>query len=283
MASSALTNRCVPFLCKLSRGAHSSSNNSNLTKNLPFSKNKSKSLTTKRSLQSIAHLKDTNGRIRNVMLDPIQVGARKISTDPCLSSVTLGELREAKYLSQKLQEKILRWIWEGESWSIFAENDIQITKVKLLPNFETLKIYWSATGRQYIDNVIQQTLDESVSAEIRGRMKSQNFPGEMMPRIEFIADMLHIQASELAAGQHSQHPPSTSHDAETNQNATELQRMKIQTGISSLKMIDPVSVNGANTDFHTYGEDYIERSQIQGLDYQTVLAEILKNPSSLRF
>merc|ERR1712228_372710 len=235
MASSALTNRCVPFLCKLSRGAHSSSNNSNLTKNLPFSKNKSKSLTTKRSLQSIAHLKDTNGRIRNVMLDPIQVGARKISTDPCLSSVTLGELREAKYLSQKLQEKILRWIWEGESWSIFAENDIQITK------------------------------------------------GEMMPRIEFIADMLHIQASELAAGQHSQHPPSTSHDAETNQSATELQRMKIQTGISSLKMIDPVSVNGANTDFHTYGEDHIERSQIQGLDYQTVLAEILKNPSSLRF
>merc|ERR1739838_423906 len=67
------------------------------------------------------------------------------------SDFTLGELRDAKFQSQKLQEKILRWIWEGESWSVFAENDIQITKVKLLPNFSTLRIHWSATGVQYTD------------------------------------------------------------------------------------------------------------------------------------
>jgi len=269
-------------MCKLGRGAHTSSNNSNLTKNIPFSKNNSQSLTTKRSLQSIAHLKDAKSRTRSGRFDPIQVGARKISTDPCLSSVTLGELREAKYLSQKLQEKVLRWIWEGESWSIFAENDIQITKVKLLPNFETLKIYWSATGIQYFDKAIQQTLDQSVSTEIGERMKSQNFSGEMMPRIQFVADMLHIQASEIAAGQHSQHPPSASHVAKTNQAAAELQRMKIETGISSLKAIDPLSINGMSSDCQYLGEDCLERSQIQGLDYRSVLAEILSSPSLQR-
>merc|ERR1719383_552494 len=137
MASSAITRKVFFSLCKLTRNAHTSSNNSKIGKNNPFSpKNsalQSNAVTTKRSLQSIAHVKDTKDRKRNAIFDPIAVGARNVSTDPCLSTITLGELREAKHQSQKLQERLLRWIWEGESWSIFAEYDIQITKVKLLP------------------------------------------------------------------------------------------------------------------------------------------------------
>merc|ERR1712142_1099922 len=114
------------------RNAHANSNSSGLPKKGTFSSIntalKNNSLTSRRSLQSIAQTKDVKGRRRHAINDAIDVGAKNIASDPCLSSVTLGELREAKYLSQKLQEKIMRWIWEGESWSVFAENDIQITR-----------------------------------------------------------------------------------------------------------------------------------------------------------
>ena len=133
MATSVFSKQCFLIMSKLSRGAHTSSSNAKVGKNNPFSPKKntipSHTVTTKRSLQSIAHVKDAKQRHRNAISDPIIVGARKISTDPCLSTVTLGELREAKYQSQKLQEKLFRWIWEGESWAVFAENNIQITKV----------------------------------------------------------------------------------------------------------------------------------------------------------
>jgi len=288
MASSALMRRCSSPLIKLSRNAHTtSSNDSKLTKISSSSlKNSLKinSLATKRSLQSIAHVKDAKGRNQNAVNDAIFVGARNISMDPCLSSVTLGELREAKYQSQKLQEKILRWIWEGESWSIFAENDVQITKVKLLPNFETLKIHWSATGVQFVDKVIQQSLDQEVSLEIEERMTCQeDFQGKRMPRIEFIADMSHIHATELAAGQHLQHPTLKNLDAKTNQRATELQTMKILTGISTLKMVEPITLNDANADSHDLEGDYVERTEIYGLDYQSVMNQILRDPFSARF
>lgn len=284
MASSALMRRCSsPLIIKLSRKAHTtSSNDSKLTKIGSSSlKNSLKinSLATKRSLQSIAHVKEARGRNQNAANDAISVGARNISMDPCLSSLTLGELREAKYQSQKLQEKILRWIWEGESWSIFAENDVQITKVKLLPNFETLKIHWSATGVQFVDKVIQQSLDQDVSLEIEERMTCQeDFQGKRMPRIEFIADMSHIHATELAAGEHLQHPTLKNLDAKTNQRATELQTMKILTGISTLKVVEPITLNGADLE-----GDCIERTEIYGLDYQAVLNQILRDPFSARF
>lgn len=284
MASSALMRRCSsPLIIKLSRKAHTtSSNDSKLTKISSSSlKNSLKinSLATKRSLQSIAHVKEARGRNQNAANDAISVGARNISMDPCLSSLTLGELREAKYQSQKLQEKILRWIWEGESWSIFAENDVQITKVKLLPNFETLKIHWSATGVQFVDKVIQQSLDQDVSLEIEERMTCQeDFQGKRMPRIEFIADMSHIHATELAAGEHLQHPTLKNLDAKTNQRATELQTMKILTGISTLKVVEPITLNGADLE-----GDCIERTEIYGLDYQAVLNQILRDPFSARF
>jgi len=229
-------------------------------------------VTTKRSLQSIAHVKDTKDRKRNAIFDPIAVGARNVSTDPCLSTITLGELREAKHQSQKLQERLLRWIWEGESWSIFAEYDIQITKVKLLPTFESLKIYWSATGAEYIDKVVQRSLDQSVSVEIKERMKSlSDFQNRAIPRIEFIA--------ELAAGQHLQHPSLQSSKSKCNDSTTELQKMKSHTGITSLKLVEPLASNGVNPDFLALEEDFIERREIHGLDYHAVLNEILKDPS----
>jgi len=282
MATSAFTRRCVFSVCSQSRKAHTNSNSSGFSKKGTFSSNntalKNNSLTSRRSLQSIAQTKNVKGRRRSAIHDAIEIGAKNIASDPCLSTVTLGELREAKYLSQKLQEKIMRWIWEGESWSVFAENDIQITRVKLLPDFETLKIYWSATGGQYVDKTIQRLLDESVSVDIEDRMKSQNLPGEIMPRIEFVADMLHLQASELASGKNLQHPPVSHHDKDS---FSELNMMKTQTGISSLKMVEATRANGANDEY--LEEDYFERSQIQGLDYKTVLAEILSNPSCPRY
>lgn len=284
MASSALTRNVFFSLCKSTRSAHTSSNNSKIGKNNPFSpKNnalRSNAVTTKRSLQSIAHVKDTKNRQRNAIFDPIAVGARNVSTDPCLSTITLGELREAKHQSQKLQERLLRWIWEGESWSIFAEYDIQITKVKLLPTFETFKIYWSATGAEYTDKVVQRSLDQSVAVEIKERMTTlSDFQNRAIPRIEFIADMSQIHASELAAGQHLQHPSLQSSKSKCNDGMTELQEMKAHTGITSLKLVEPLASNGANSDFLDLEEDFIERSEIQGLDYHTVLNEILKNPS----
>ena len=47
------------------------------------------------------------------------------------------------------------------------------------------------------------------------------------------------------------------------------------------QMVEPTLANGANVEY--LEEDFIERSQIQGLDYKTVLAEILNNPSCLRY
>jgi hypothetical protein len=224
-------------------------------------------------LQSIAHVKDVKKRNRNGIFDPIAVGARNVSTDPCLSDVTLGELREAKHLSQRLQEQIVRWIWEGDSWSIFAEYSVQITKVKLLPNFETLKIYWSGTGVQYIDKIVQNALCRSALPEIKERMESQrDFQGKKLPEIEFIVDMSHLLASELASGQNMQHP---SRDA-LNPSTLEWQNMINQTGITSLKMVDSITASGCS---EMLEDDNIERSVIQGLDYQSVLTEILRNPS----
>ena len=125
MATSAITRRCVFSAFAQCRNAHTNSNSSGLPKKGTFSSIntalKNNSLTSRRSLQSIAQTKDVKGRRRHAINDAIDVGAKNIASDPCLSSVTLGELREAKYLSQKLQEKIMRWIWEGESWSVFAE------------------------------------------------------------------------------------------------------------------------------------------------------------------
>jgi len=282
MATSVFSKQCFLIMSKLSRGAHTSSSNAKVGKNNPFSKKNtipSHTVTTKRSLQSIAHVKDAKQRHRNAISDPIIVGARKISTDPCLSTVTLGELREAKYQSQKLQEKLFRWIWEGESWAVFAENNIQITKVKLLPTFDKLKIYWSATGSRFTDKVIQETLDQVVLTEILDRMESQDFQGRAIPRIEFVADMSQIHASELAAGQHLQHPSVPSGNSKLNEN--ELTNMRILTGITSLKLLEPSTSNGTDTS-HSLEADQFERSEIQGLDYHTILNEILKNPTSHR-
>jgi len=280
MATFTLTKKCFASFCKLARCTHTSSNNSKIGKNNPFSLKihtlKSSAGTSKRSLQSIATVKDADKRHGNAICDPIAAGARSISTDPCLSNVTLGELREAKHQSLQLQEKILRWIWEGESWSVFAENDIQITKVKLLPTFDELKIYWSATGVQFMDKVIQESLDKDVAPEIKERIGSQkDFLDRLVPRIEFIADMSQIHASELAAGHHLQHPSLQT----CNSSATELQKMKNQTGITSLKMVKPMNSEDNNSNFLDLEEDCIERSEVKGLDYHAVLSEILKNPT----
>jgi len=254
-----------------------------------------KSLTSKRNLQSFAHLKDSKKLSKSNLFDPIAVGAKGISTDPCLSAVTLGELRDAKHQSQKLQERILRWIWEGESWTVFAENEVQITKVKLLPNLRTLKIYWSATGAPYIDKMIQKSLDESVSVEIEERMKyhedyqfrhesarpsTEDFNGSRLPEIQFVADMSQAHAAELASGNHLQHP-SRLDSISLKQSSEELAHMQCMTGISSLKAVEPICCDGENGsgDF----EEVTEKSEIHGLDYESVLAKLLQDPSSLRF
>lgn len=240
-----------------------------------------KSLTSKRNLQSFAHLKDSKKLSKSNLFDPIAVGAKGISTDPCLSAVTLGELRDAKHQSQKLQERILRWIWEGESWTVFAENEVQITKVKLLPNLRTLKIYWSATGAPYIDKMIQKSLDESVSVEIEERMKyHEDYQGSRLPEIQFVADMSQAHAAELASGNHLQHP-SRLDSISLKQISEELAHMQCMTGISSLKAVEPICSDGENGsgDF----EEVTEKSEIHGLDYESVLAKLLQDPSSLRF
>lgn len=240
-----------------------------------------KSLTSKRNLQSFAHLKDSKKLSKSNLFDPIAVGAKGISTDPCLSAVTLGELRDAKHQSQKLQERILRWIWEGESWTVFAENEVQITKVKLLPNLRTLKIYWSATGAPYIDKMIQKSLDESVSVEIEERMKyHEDYLGSRLPEIQFVADMSQAHAAELASGNHLQHP-SRLDSISLKQKSEELAHMQCMTGISSLKAVEPICCDGENGsgDF----EEVTEKSEIHGLDYESVLAKLLQDPSSLRF
>merc|ERR1739838_845133 len=118
MASSMLTKKLFSSLNQFVSFSHTNSNNSNFIKNGHFSA-KRNSLTSKRNLQSIARFRGAKEQRDGSVFDPIAVGARNISTDPCLSNVTLGELRDAKFQSQKLQEKILRWIWEGESWSVF--------------------------------------------------------------------------------------------------------------------------------------------------------------------
>jgi len=240
-----------------------------------------KSLTSKRNLQSFAHLKDSKKLSKSNLFDPIAVGAKGISTDPCLSAVTLGELRDAKHQSQKLQERILRWIWEGESWTVFAENEVQITKVKLLPNLRTLKIYWSATGAPYVDKMIQKSLDESVSVEIEERMKyHEDYQGSRLPEIQFVADMSQAHAAELASGNHLQHP-SRLDSISLKQSSEELAHMQCMTGISSLKAVEPICCDGENGsgDF----EEVTEKSEIHGLDYESVLAKLLQDPSSLRF
>jgi len=240
-----------------------------------------KSLTSKRNLQSFAHLKDSKKLSKSNLFDPIAVGAKGISTDPCLSAVTLGELRDAKHQSQKLQERILRWIWEGESWTVFAENEVQITKVKLLPNLRTLKIYWSATGAPYVDKMIQKSLDESVSVEIEERMKyHEDYQGSRLPAIQFVADMSQAHAAELASGNHLQHP-SRLDSISLKQSSEELAHMQCMTGISSLKAVEPICCDGENGsgDF----EEVTEKSEIHGLDYESVLAKLLQDPSSLRF
>lgn len=285
MATSVFSKQCFIRLSKLTRGAHTSSSSAKAGKNNPFLPKKStipsNAATTKRSLQSIAHVKDAKHRHRSAISDPIVVGSRNISTDPCLSTVTLGELREAKHQSQKIQEKLFRWIWEGESWAVFAENNIQITKVKLLPTFDRLKIYWSATGAEFMDRVIQETLDREVLTEIEDRMKSQDFQGRPIPQIEFVADMSQIYASELADGHHLQHPTKPSGNSKLNQN--ELLNMRILTGITSLKLLEPTTSNETDANCYSLEADQIERSEIQGLDYHAILNEILTNPSSNRF
>merc|ERR1739838_1164329 len=288
MASSMLTKKLFSYVNQFVRFSHTNSNNSNFIKNGHFSA-KRNSLTSKRNLQSIARFRGAKERRDGSVFDPIAVGARNISTDPCLSNVTLGELRDAKFQSQKLQEKILRWIWEGESWSVFAENDIQITKgelepdlkdnslqnkvVKLLPNFSTLRIHWSATGVQYTDKIVQQILDETVSLEIQERMESQEDYRNMKElQIEFVPDMSHIHAAEIAAGQHYQHPMRRGSIGD--KSSTELNKMKILTGIPSLKTLN-VTVDGGSLTFEPIEEKYTERSEIHGLDYHSVLEKNL--------
>jgi len=273
-----LTKKLFSPVNQFVRYSHTNSNNSNFIKNGQFS-SKRNSLTTKRNLQSIARFRGAKEQRDGSVYDPIAVGARNISTDPCLSNVTLGELRDAKFQSQKLQEKILRWIWEGESWSVFAENDIQITKVKLLPNFSTLRIHWSATGVQHTDKIVQQILDETVSVEIQERMDShEDYQNKRELQIEFVPDMSHVHAAEIAGGQHYQHP--TRRGSIGDQSSTDLNKMKILTGIPSLKTLDVVTVDGGSLAFEPIEEEYTERSEIHGLDYHSVLQEILQNPSS---
>jgi len=275
MASSTLLRRFTPH-CKLVRTSHTGPG-SNLTGKFPLNAKPAsltpKSMTSKRSLQSIAHLKNAKQVTKSNLFDPIDAGAKRISTDPCLSAVTLGELREAKHQSLKLQGRILRWIWEGESWSVFAENNVQITKVKLLPCFRTLKIYWSSTGVPYIDKMIQKSLDESVSIEIEERMKyHEDYQGTRLPDIEFVADMSQAHASDFACGRHMQHPNRlnrTSAELSTD----ELFQMQNISGISSLKALEPITVNGG---FGVLEEDYIEKSDIHGLDYESVMTKILQ-------
>jgi len=274
MASSTLFRIIIPRP-NLVRKSHTNSRNSNLSGNFPLSaKNTSlapKSLTSKRTLQSVAHLKDSKKIYKNKLFDPIAAGAKRISTDPYLSAVTLGELRDAKHLSQKLQERILRWIWEGESWSVFAENDVQITKVKLLPGLSKLKIYWSATGVEYVDKMIQISLDESVSFDIEERMKyHEDYQGIRLPEIEFVADLSQVHASEFAHGRHMQHP----------NRSDELSQLQSITGIQSLKALEPITVNGSNG-YGILEEDYTEKSEIHGLDYDAVMTKILQDQNSL--
>lgn len=285
MASTTLFRRITPR-CNLVRSSHTSSRNSNLTGIFPLpAKTASltpKPLTSKRSLQSIAHLKNATKLTKSNLFDPIDAGSKRVSTDPCLFAVTLGELREAKYQSKKLQERILRWIWEGESWSVFAENNVQITKVKLLPSLRTLKIYWSATGVQYIDKLIQKSLDESVSLEIEERMKyHKDYQGSRLPEIEFVADMSQAHASEFARGGHMQHPYRLNRTS-SKQSTEELFQMQNITGISSLKALEPITANGGNGSGVLLEEDYIEKSEIHGLDYNTVMAQLLQEDPLLR-
>jgi len=86
-----------------------------------------------------------------------------------------------------------------------------------------------------MDRVIQETLDREVLTEIEDRMKSQDFQGRPIPRIEFVADMSQIHATELADGHHLQHPSKPSGNSKLNQN--ELLNMRILTGITSLKVL----------------------------------------------
>lgn len=296
MMASLTTIRCFSPQCKLVRHSHTSAGNSNFKGNFPLSAKTSvtqitqnvKPLTSKRNLQSFAQLKNANKLRKSKIFDPIAVGAKSISTDPCLSAVTLGDLRDAKQQSQKLQERILRWIWEGESWAVFAENQVQITKVKLLPNFMALKIYWSATGVDYVDKMIQRLLNESAAIEIQERMQCHaDYQGIRLPAVEFIADLSQIQACELATGEHSQHPDNQhlqylNKQQLSPQNSEELFHMHKLTGITSLKVVEDNSAK-YSVDFGREEDRFAEKSQVHGLDYQSVMAKILKDPSSLSF
>jgi len=294
MAGPTLTKKCFQILSINTRATHTSSKGPSLSKNGVFPPQKSalhKYVAPKRWVQSIAKLNDVSRTIDDEStankdcgrLDPISIGAKQISTDPSISGVTLGQLREAKYRSQNLLEKISRWIWEGESWSIFVENNIQITKVKLLPNFETLRIHWSATGIKHMDEYIQDALDQMVSMDIKERMESQEgFKEKKLPLIEFIADYSQNLATVFATGRNNQHPNNskpTKSEMMVDKRAMEHEDMKIFTGISTLKALEPVTVNGGFSDFNRIEDDITLKSEIKGLDYHSLMKQILQNPT----
>merc|ERR1711962_716232 len=69
--------------------------------------------------------------------------------------------------------------------------------------------------------------------------------------------MSHIHAAEIAAGQHYQHP--TRRGSIGDQSSTDLNKMKILTGIPSLKTLDVVTVDGGSLAFEPIEEEYTER------------------------
>jgi len=205
----------------------------------------------------------------NFSFNPILVGSKMLSEDLTTSGVTLGQLREAKKWSQELHKKIANWITRGKSHSLFLEHNLELTKVKLLPDMKTLNVHWSATGVIHVDKYIQQKLGYETAMEIRQHLQTE--VPDLVPEIVFKADHMRERIRQLTDLTQSRTPS-------TQQQQQELDifgQMKLSSGIETLKRVEPVAVNGGGTPWSLMEENFTVVRQTRDLDYDRIMREVL--------
>jgi len=185
--------------------------------------------------------------------DVISVAAAKNARDAGIAGVTLGQLKTAKVLGQVLHQRIGRWIYESDSWNLFAENNVEITRVKVMPDLSRMRIFWSFTGCRSVEDQIQLHLNRIFADEVLQRITSEKlFVGLDVPEMEFVVDSsLPFTSSQLGS------------TLEAHKN-NELHKLRTNIGIKTLKELTPSSTNQSVT----------VRHQMTKMDYQSFVKQL---------
>jgi len=186
--------------------------------------------------------------------DVISVAAAKNARDAGIAGVTLGQLKTAKVLGQVLHQRIGRWIYESDSWNLFAENKVEITRVKVMPDLSRMRIFWSSTGCRSVEDQIQLHLNRIFADEMLQRITSEKlFVGLDVPEMDFVVD----SSFPFTSSQ----PGSISMEAIKK---NELHKLRTDVGIETLKELTPSSTNQSVT----------VRHQMTKMDYQSFVKQL---------